>query len=420
MKTWLRLLLYSVCLAFLFASPARADVELPEPLWYSTDAQGNMVVHLHFFWTKYCPHCQEAVPFVRELGKKHAWLRVYAYELSRSQTNADIYDEMAKSLGQESTFVPAFFFCKTMTTGFDTAETTGRQLEADLLACREGGQGPFSPGASLTLPLLGAIDIGRHSLPVLTLLIASLDAFNPCAFFVLMFLLSLLIRSRSRMRMAVIGGVFVFVSGFMYFIFMAAWLNAFFLLGSLAVITFAAGLIAVMIGLVNIKDYFYFKQGVSLSIPDSVKPRLFQKMRYVVEAGGWPAMVGSTIFLAIAANGYELLCTAGFPMVYTRLLTLSELSGAQYYLYLFFYNLVYVVPLLAIVSLFTWTMGAKKLSEREGRRLKLLSGLMMLGLGIMLMVAPEMLNNLFTAFLLAAGALIVTALLAWRERTAAS
>jgi len=422
MEKWIRVFLYSLC-ACLFVLSARADVKLPDPLWYSQDDRGQPVVHLHFFWTRFCPHCQEAVPFVYDLDQKHAWLRVHHYELTQSQANVQIYVEMAKLLGQEATSVPAFLFCGTMRTGFANAQTSGRLLETDLLACKENAQGlvpSAGPAQPLTLPLLGEIKVGQHSLPLLTLMIAGFDAFNPCAFFVLLFLMSLLIRSQSRARMAVIGGLFVFFSGLMYFIFMAAWLNLFFLIGSLTVITFAAGLVAVLIGLVNIKDYFYFGQGFSLSIPDHVKPRLFQKMRNVVESGRWPALVASTVILAIAANSYELLCTAGFPMVYTRILTLSQLSGTEYYLYLLLYNLVYIIPLLVIVSVFTLTMGSKKLSEREGRRLKLLSGLMMLGLGIMLMVAPDMLNNLFAAFVLIGGALIITGLLTWRERIAAS
>lgn len=422
MNETIRFCLYSLC-ACLLAFSARADARLPDPLWYSQDERGQPVVHLHFFWTRFCPHCQEAVPFVFDLDHKHAWLRVHHYELTQSQANVQIYDEMAKLLGQQATSVPAFLFCGSMRTGFNTAETTGRVLEADLLACRENAKGQTSsvgPAEPLTLPVLGEIKAGQHSLPLLTLMIASFDAFNPCAFFVLLFLMSLLIRSQSRARMAVIGGLFVFFSGLMYFIFMAAWLNLFFLLGSLAVMTFVAGLIAVVIGLVNIKDYFYFGQGFSLSIPESVKPQLFQRMRNVVESGRWPALVASTVILAIAANSYELLCTAGFPMVYTRILTLSQLSGTEYYLYLLLYNVIYIIPLLVIVSIFTLTMGAKKLSEREGRRLKLLSGLMMLGLGIILMVAPDMLNNLFAAVLLIGASLVITGLLAWRDRFVAS
>lgn len=109
-----------------------------------------------------------------------------------------------------------------------------------------------------------------------------------------------------------------------------------------------------------------------------------------------------------AANFYELLCTAGFPMVYTRIPTLGEPSAAVRYLYLALYNLVYVLPLAAIVAVFARALGARKLGEREGRLLKLLSGTMMLELGALLLVAPEWVGRLGVAFALLAVAVAVT------------
>jgi len=248
------------------------------------------------------------------------------------------------------------------------------------------------------------LDTTRLSLPVLTVIIAGLDAFNPCAFFVLLFLLSLLVHQQDRRRMLLIGGVFVFFSGLMYFAFMAAWLGLFRIVGSLPWITAAAGLLALVMGAVNIKDFFAFRQGVTLSIPEARKADIFRRGRGILTAGSLPAMLAATVLLAMAANFYELLCTAGFPMVYTRLLTLYEPSPARHYLYLALYNAIYVLPLLAIVLAFVATMGARKLSEREGRLLKLLSGVMMLGLGVLLLVAPERLGHLGVAFGQLAGA----------------
>jgi hypothetical protein len=124
-------------------------------------------------------------------------------------------------------------------------------------------------------------------------------------------------------------------------------------------------------------------------------------------------LLAGTVTLALAANAYELLCTAGFPLVFTRILTLSELSTPAYYSYLALYNLVYVLPLLAIVVVFVVTLGARKLKEEEGRMLKLLSGLMMLGLGLVLLFAPERLSQPLTALALILAALVVTALVVW-------
>jgi hypothetical protein len=204
--------------------------------------------------------------------------------------------------------------------------------------------------------------------------------------------------------MAIVGGTFVLFSGLVYFVFMAAWLNVFLIAGELRVITFIAGLVALLVAVLNIKDYFWFKAGPSLSIPDAAKPGLFKRMREVVTTGHMGPMLVSTVLLAIVANSYELLCTAGFPMVYTRALTLADLHSWQYYAWLAAYNVIYVIPLLVIVTVFTKTMGARKLSETEGRLLKLISGFMMLGFGLVLLLAPNLLTNALASILVLAAA----------------
>ncbi len=280
-------------------------------------------------------------------------------------------------------------------------------------------QGTFTQGKSidegvarcLDVPVLGKVDASKVSLGLFTLVIAGLDGFNPCAFFVLMFLLSLLIHARSRKRILFIGGTFVFFSGLIYFLFMSAWLNVFILIGRISLITFIAGGWAVLFGVLNVKDYFYFKEGPSLSISDENKPKLFSKMRDLNKSSSMVAMAAGTVVLAVAANMYEFLCTAGFPMVYARVLTLRGLSAYQNYMYLALYNVVYVIPLMAIVVFFAVTLGTRKLTEREGRRLKLVSGIMMLGMGAVLIVDPAILNSALTAAALLAAAVGLTVLI---------
>lgn len=377
--------------------------------WVEQDGTGQTQVHLYFFWSTRCPHCLEARPFVEALPREHPWIKVHSLEISGSQDNVRRYVNMAASLGQEARSVPAFLYCGQMQTGWHRADTTGADLLADLDACREQAargelQARPSTNMRLHVPLLGELDTSSLSLPVLTVLIAGMDAFNPCAFFVLLFLLSLLAHQQNRRRMLVIGGVFVLFSGLMYFAFMAAWLGLFRVMGSLPWVTAGAGILAVIMGAINIKDFFAFRQGLSLSIPESRKADIFRRGRSILAAGSFPAMLGATVLLAIAANFYELLCTAGFPMVYTRLLTLHEPSGVKHLLYLVAYNVIYVLPLLAIVLAFVGTLGSRKLSEREGRLLKLLSGLMMLGLGLVLLLVPDQLDNLGVALGLMLGA----------------
>ena len=307
--------------------------------------------------------------------------------------------------------------------GVAAASASGAMTDEDVVPSAEGDMALAMPveaaaGAApaIALPFIGELNAASLSLPALTVTIAALDAFNPCAFFVLMFLLSLMVHAQNRKRMLIIGVTFVFFSGLIYFVFMSAWLNIFLLVGELKLITLLAGLIAIGIALLNIKDYFWFKQGVSLSIPDRAKPGLYQRSRNLLKASSLPAMLFGTAVLAIAANSYELLCTSGFPMVYTRALTLNDLPTGAFYAYLAAYNLIYVIPLLLIVVLFTVRFGSHKLSEQEGRVLKLLSGLMMLALGVLLVVAPDALNQVATALGLLVAAVIATALIVWIDR----
>ena len=429
-------LLVMFCLPGIGIAGAATGDPQSDDFWYGSATDGTPTVRLYYFFSPTCPHCQAAKPFIAELEARKPWLEVKRYSVKDHRGNSRFYYDTAQTLGAEALSVPGFVFCRQIIIGYDSAATTGKQLADALQACHDrraanpaapdpaptvgGASGTTTPlpaaeakaGTTVSLPFIGTVDAKALSLPVLTLVLAGMDAFNPCAFFVLLFLLSLLVHARSRTRMAIIGGTFVLFSGLVYFVFMAAWLNVFLIAGELRVITAIAGLVALTVAALNIKDYFWFKTGPSLSIPDAAKPGLFKRMREVVASGSMGPMLVSTVLLAIVANSYELLCTAGFPMVYTRALTLADLESWQYYAWLAAYNVIYVLPLLAIVTVFVKTMGARKLTEAEGRLLKLISGFMMLGFGLLLLVAPNLLTNALASILVlavAVGASLVVA-----------
>jgi len=393
---------------------------LEEPIWISKNTDGD-AIHLYFFWSKKCPHCLEARPFILKLSQKYSWLIYHDKELTEFPQHLTEYRHMAAMFNQEARSVPAFFWCRKMTVGFDDVDHMGEYLEQQLQACYQeisnGYTGDIvfntidNAPEKFTLPLIGEVAAQQYSLPVYTILLASLDAFNPCAFFVLFFLLGLLAHAKNRQRMLLIGSTFVLISGVLYFTFMAAWLNVFLLIGQINLITVIAGSLAIGLASINIKDYFWFKRGISLSIPDQAKPGLFQGMRKLINADNLKTMMFATVTLAVFANTYELLCTAGFPLVYTRILTFNELPLFDYYLYLLFYNIIYMIPLMIIVLIFVKTLGSHKLQESHGRKLKLISGMMMLVLGLVLLIAPTWLNNIGIALLMFSLALLGSAII---------
>ncbi len=394
-------------------------------------------VVIYFFWGRGCPHCDKEEIFLFELQHKNPSLEIKSYEVWYNKANAVMLHSLLQARGMVASGVPITFIDRSVITGFSRqsqatiAELIQNCLSAtcadptDILLTQSGHTGsPSAPSGSTTMtsndgetefvdiPLAGMLDARATSLFLLTIIIAGMDSFNPCAFFVLLTLLGLLVHAQSRNKMLLVGGVFVFFSGFIYYLFMIAWLNLFLVIGRVALITTIAGSVSILIAAVNIKDFFIFKKGVSLTIPIIAKPKLFDRMRKLLRSTSLvPILVGTTV-LAVVANSYELLCTAGFPMVYTRILTLHHLTPKIYYLYLTLYNIVYIVPLFLIVVVLTFTLGNKKLTEWRGRFMKLISGTMMLGLGSVLLVNPALLNSFVISFLLLFGAFGVSIILA--------
>ncbi|MBL8469984.1 hypothetical protein [Methyloversatilis discipulorum] len=206
---------------------------------------------------------------------------------------------------------------------------------------------------------------------------------------VLLFLLSLLVRLRDRRRMALIAGTFVLVSGAVYFAFMAAWLNLFLAIGLTPLVRGALAVLALVFGAVNVKDFFAFGRGLSLSIPESAKPGLYARMRRVVQAPSLTLSLLSVTALALLVNLVELLCTAGLPALYTSVLAQHALDATAHYGYLALYIAGYIADDALMVGAAVLALGSGKLTERGGRVLKLVSGIVMLALGLVMLFRPD-------------------------------
>jgi len=334
---------------------------------------------------------------------------------------------MAAKSGFRAGGVPTFFLGDQHWVGF-VEPTTGRQLEAAVVRCLADGcpdagagvigpasaqprhpepaaQGP-GPGAEIIhLPIVGDIDAGHQSLAVTTLLIAAVDGFNPCSLWVLSVLLALTLRTGSRRMIATIGLVFIFVTALVYALFIAGLFSVFTVLTLAPWVRTAVAVIAGVFGVINIKDFFWFKKGVSLTIPEGSKPGIYQRMRGVLAAAdSMPALVSATALLAAGVSFVELACTAGFPVLWTNLVAAQQVTPFVFVLLLALYMLVYQLDELMIFGGAVITMRATKLQERQGRLLKLVGGMVMLSLAAVMLVNPELMNDVRTALLVFGGA----------------
>ncbi len=233
-------------------------------------------------------------------------------------------------------------------------------------------------------------------LPLFTFVIAIIDGFNPCTMWVLTFLLVMLVSvSESRKRIFTVGFIFVIVVYIFYFLFMAAWLNVFLYIGFLDPVRIAIGVLALIAGAINCKEFFAFRKGVTLMIQEEHKAPLVHKierMKDIIKYGSFPALVVASVVLAAFASLVELPCTAGFPIIYTHILAEKIFAESiTYYLYIIYYNIVYVIPLSAIILLFGYFFKGKQITKKQMQIIKVIGGLIMIMLGIILIFNPGLL-----------------------------
>ncbi|HEX8952364.1 MAG TPA: hypothetical protein VF945_10995 [Polyangia bacterium] len=359
-------------------------------LAWATVAAAAPESRLTVFWGVGCPHCEAARPAVAALQAADPGLRVEWVEVRQDALGRARFLETTKRLRIEGAGVPMFVIGDRAIVGFRSGFTE-RELGQALRDAR-AGVAPAEP-RTVDLPLFGTVDPTRISFPIFTVLIALADGINPCAFYVLIALLGLLLHVRSRRRVALYGGVFVVMSGVVYFLFMTVWLGVFLAIGVSRYITLGLGVVLVGMGLVNLKELIWFKRGASLMIPDRSKPGLFRRMRRIADSASLPTALVGISALAFVVNLVELGCTLGLPAVYTRLLSLhAGLSTAGRYAYLVLYNAIYVVPLAAIVAAYVLTLSRVAITERRAKVLKTVSGVLLLGFGVLFLVAPNLLR----------------------------
>lgn len=380
---------------------------------------------LYFFWAQGCPHCAAAKPMLAGLQQRHPHLEVLAYEVSQSPENAGRFAAMAAKFGIEPTGVPVFFLGSRHWVGY-SERVTPRLLEdavarclatgcpdagADTATGTDGGA-PGPAGEAVNLPFFGEIDPGTQSLVLTTLLIAAVDGVNPCSLWVLSILLALTLRTGSRRTTAVTGLVFIFVTGLVYALFIGGIFTVFAVLSFAPAVRIVVAVLAAVFAAINIKDFFWYKAVVSLSIPESSKPGIYDRMRRVLaSAQSLPALVTSTIVLAAGVSFVELACTAGFPVLWSNIVAARGVSTVEFSLLLGLYMLVYQIDELIIFAVAVATMRVTKLQERQGRMLKLLSGMLMFSLAMVMLVAPSLLNDVRTSLIVFAAAGVATALI---------
>jgi thiol-disulfide isomerase/thioredoxin len=414
----------------------------------TVNAQSDNKVVISLFWGNGCPHCKAERPVLKSLEEKYPNLEVRTFEVWYVDSNVALMQKVAKAGGFEASGVPITLIGDKYWVGY--SDGIGKEIEDAVKACsvnackdpvaealtkeelaaglpltltpEETSTGSSdnqtqvvpesSNGYTINVPFVGMVDLQKQSLAIATLLIGFVDGVNPCSIWALTMLLAITLHTGSRKKVLIIGLVFITVTAGVYALFILGIFSALTLLSSMGWIQVVVSLVALFFAIINIKDYFWYKEGISFTIADDQKPGLFQKMRKVVDASDsfW-GLVGATVVLAAGVSLVEFACTAGFPVIWTNLLSAQKVAPLTFALLLLLYLVIYQLDEMGIFLVAVVTLKSSKIEEKHGRILKLIGGMLMLALAIAMLVDPFVMNNLASSLYVFGAAVVATLLI---------
>lgn len=384
-------------------------------LWPTSAGAAPGAFVMHFFYGQGCPHCAREERCLQEFEKRYGDLRIERYEVYFNQENMALLEKVAERLDAHTPAVPFLVVGDEYVVGFDEHFTPDmiRTLVAKCLpgGCpdvvgrlraegREAPPGRASPAEApdaspqartrvVSVPLLGDIDVMALSLPLLTVVMGFLDGFNPCAMWALVFLIGLLLGMRDRTRMWLLGAVFIVASAFVYFLFMAAWLNLILFFGIVVWVRVGIGLIALFGGAYSLRDALSHEE-ISCRMNGSERRRQFRiRLRSVIGQHSLLLSLAGIALLAFMVNLVEIVCSAGFPAIYTQVLSLNAFPAWKYYSFILLYIFFYMLDDLIVFVLAMLTLEVTGATTTYVRYARMLGGALMLAVGLLLIFRPQ-------------------------------
>jgi thiol-disulfide isomerase/thioredoxin len=401
------------------------------------EAEQNAVVDkrgalcLHLFGRTGCLQCASVEMLLLEMEEKYD-VNINKYDIDIPE-NAEIYKSFKEKYGLTTASHPIIFMGERYLIG---ERAIKENLENEIMRCQEApcvcplgnikAVTPFMPKSSevtpeksslITLPLIGQVDFSAMPIVVITSIIAFVDGFNPCSLWLITFLLGIVIYSGSRKKILLIGGTFLIVTGLAYGFFMVGLLNVFLYIGYIKWIQITVALIALIFAVVNIKDYFWYKRGISFTISDKYKPKIFKDVRGLMKdnKSTWALVVGTTV-MALGVVLVELPCTAGFPVVWTNMIAQKGIEGLTFVGLLFLYMFIYLLDEVVVIGLAALTLKAGHFEEKHGRILKLIGGMIMLALALVMIFDPKIMNSVLSSIAVFCFALLASFLILFIHR----
>ena len=409
---WKAIALFSVAWAFLVFSR------------YSAHADAPLIIEV--LDRSDCTHCQEEKAFLSNLRSERNDFSVTFYDIDHE--GKELFDLVteAEKLPKAT---PVTIVGGTVLQGFDTAETTGRRIEALLDASRGKEQLTFKQyladekrrqssveqiaGAScadgtvcalpapkpylVTIPFVGkSVDISEFSLPTLSVVLGFVDGFNPCAMWVLVTFLIMLAQTGSRKKLVQVAGLFVVAETVMYYLILNVWFTTWNFIGLDRIVTPIVGIVATCGGLFFLYEW-YKSLGTKMAcqiVDAENRSKIIRKIKSFITGDFTLLAAIGIIGLAFTVNVIEFACSIGIPQAFTKIIELNHLGFWQTQLFMAVYIFFYMIDDFLVFGLAIWGFEKIRLTEKYSQWSALIGGVLMLVLGYLLMFRPDIISQL--------------------------
>ena len=374
---------------------------------FAVQAENKGSTFFFYFYGDGCPFCDQVEKnFFPELKERNPDLEIKKIEVWHSPENAKFFQEIAtENFGLDfiELGVPAMFIGEYYIIGLPSQrdeevieQVVRRYLIGDFISPEDvipANAQAIRRVGYVDLPILGEINVRDYSFFIITILIAGADGFNPCALWILLFLILLVLKEPSRKRLVLIVGTFILVSGIFYFFILSAWLKLFLFIGHIRKIQIIIALIALIVGFLQVRNFFINKAPVCQISTKKGKIHNFitERAKIIIAQKSLPLTIIGVIILAVMVNFFEFVCSAGFPAIWSSLLALQNFPLIYNYLFILLYVIVFMIDELIIFTIVFFTLKITKVGDKIGKWTGIIGGLLMIILGLIILFKPELL-----------------------------
>ena len=394
------------------------------------------VINIHLFYGNGCPHCAAEEEFLSDYLKDRTDVKLYKYEIWYDSHNQELLSKVQKEMGTTNkNGVPFTVIGKKTIVGYAdgvtdeqikdainyylnndyrdyAGEITGKVKNTEVkedttkdesktedkkenkIEKADDTKDSDQTDENVTVPVLGKINAKKVSLPILAVVLGFVDGFNPCAMWILIFLITMLFNMKDRKKMWILGLTFILTSGIVYLMFMLAWLNLATFISKIAFIRLLIAVIALVVGLINVYKYIdsLKKKDEGCDVVDKKdRKKIMEKIISITHEKKFIIALLGIMVLAASVNIIELMCSIGIPLLFTQILAMNNLSTFGYMIYMFIYIFFFLIDDIVIFVISMVTLKVTGLSTKYTKYSHLVGGIIMLIIGLLLIIKPELL-----------------------------